>query len=134
MNKTSNSKLTNNSKKLRKNMTKEERHLWYDFLKNIPVTVNRQKVIGKYIIDFYIASAKLAIELDGSQHYETTGIEQDKERDKFLNDMEIKVLRYSNADINKNFKNVCLDILNHLNTSPPPDGGASPQGEAYKNM
>jgi len=69
MNKTNNSKLTGNAKTLRKNMTKEERHLWYDFLKTLPLTVNRQKVIGNYIVDFYIASSKIVIELDGSQHY-----------------------------------------------------------------
>ena len=64
MNKTNNSKLTSNAKTLRKNMTKEERHLWYDFLKTLPMTVNRQKVIGNYIVDFYIASHKLVVELD----------------------------------------------------------------------
>ena len=70
MNKTNNSTLTGNAKTLRKNMTKEERHLWYDFLKTLPITANRQKVLGNYIVDFYIAAAKLVIELDGSQHYE----------------------------------------------------------------
>ena len=64
MNKTCNSKLTPNAKILRKNMTKEERHLWYDFLKLLPITVNRQKVVGNYIVDFYCAEAKLVIELD----------------------------------------------------------------------
>ena len=75
MNKTNNPNLTENAKTLRKNMTKEERHIWYDFLKNLPITVNRQKVIGKYIADFYIASLKLIIEIDGSQHYEKEGKE-----------------------------------------------------------
>lgn len=69
MNEISNPKLTGISKTLRKNMTKEERHLWYDFLKDLPVTVNRQKVIGDYIVDFYCATAKIVIELDGSQHF-----------------------------------------------------------------
>ena len=117
MNSTNNSQLTDNAKTLRKNMTKEERHLWYDFLKTIPVTVNRQKVLGKYIVDFYIASAKLVIELDGSQHYEDKGVENDKRRDEFLNSLGIKVLRYSNLDINKRFESVCQDILNNLATS-----------------
>ena len=62
--------LLSNARRLRKNMTKEERHLWYDFLRGLPVMVHRQKVIGKYIVDFYIAEANLVIELDGSQHYE----------------------------------------------------------------
>lgn len=117
MNTTSNSNLTPKAKALRKNMTKEEKHLWYDFLKNLPVTVNRQKVIGKYIVDFYIASSRIVIELDGSQHYQEEGIVKDMERDSFLNELGIKVLRYSNLDINKNFEEVCQDILNHLSVS-----------------
>ena len=117
MNKTNNSKLTGNAKTLRKNMTKEERHLWYDFLKTLPITVNRQKVIGNYIVDFYIATAKLVIELDGSQHYEENGIENDAKRDEFLHNLGIKVLRYSNLDVNKRFESVCGDILNCINTS-----------------
>ena len=84
-----NKELTTNARTLRKNMTKEERHLWYDFLKTLPVTVNRQKVIGKCIVDFYIASSKLVIELDGSQHYEDNGIENDTKRDEFLNNLGI---------------------------------------------
>ncbi len=117
MNKTNNSKLTDNAKILRTNMTKEERHLWYDFLKNLPMTVNRQKVIGNYIVDFYIATSKLVIELDGSQHYEDKGIETDEKRDTYLNDLGIKVLRYSNLDVNINFECVCQDIWNNINTS-----------------
>ena len=117
MNKTNNSKLTGNAKILRKNMTKEERHLWYDFLKTLPITVNRQKVIGNYIVDFYIATSKIVIELDGSQHYEDSGIENDTKRDEFLNSLGIKVLRYSNLDVNHRFKSVCNDILNNINTS-----------------
>ena len=68
-----NKHLRGNARSLRKNMTKEERHLWYDFLKGLPVMVHRQKVFGNYIADFYIAEAKLVIELDGSQHYEEAG-------------------------------------------------------------
>ena len=114
MNEFNNPKLTGNAKVLRKNMTKEERHLWYDFLKSLPVTFNRQKVVGKYIVDFYCASKKIVIELDGSQHYEEKGIMEDKERDEFLNSLGLKVLRYSNFDINKNFDVVCQDILNNM--------------------
>ena len=69
MNGQNNSKLTRNAQELRKSMTKEERHLWYDFLKSLPVTVNRQKVIGQYIADFYIAEKKVVIELDGWKIY-----------------------------------------------------------------
>ena len=98
-------------------MTKEEKHLWYDFLKILPFTVNRQKVIGKYIVDFYIASSKIVIEIDGSQHYENENIKEDIVRDKYLNELGMKVLRYSNNDINKNFESVCEDILKNLSTS-----------------
>lgn len=114
MNKLNNSKLTANSRNLRKNMTKEERHLWFDFLKSLPTTVKRQKVIGKYIVDFYIASAKLVIELDGSQHYEDENIKKDMERDNYLENFGLNVLRYSNLDINTNFDGVCCDILNYI--------------------
>ena len=109
--------LTGNAKELRKNMTAEEKHLWYDFLKTLPVTVNRQKVIGKYIVDFYVATSKIVIEIDGSQHYEKIGVENDIKRDEYLNSLGIKVLRYSNLDVNKRFAGVCQDILNNINTS-----------------
>ena len=95
-------------------MTKEERHLWYDFLKSLPVTVNRQKVIGNYIADFYCASAKLIIEIDGSQHFEEKGKKTDTIRDKYFDKLGIKVKRYSNHDINNNFDGVCEDILRCL--------------------
>ncbi|MBQ9551793.1 MAG: endonuclease domain-containing protein [Clostridia bacterium] len=111
----SSSVLKQNAQKLRKDMTKEERHLWYDFLKGLPCTVNRQKVIGKCIVDFYIDSAKLVIEIDGSQHYEEKGILSDKKRDDYLADRGLAVLRYSNVDVNQNFDSVCEDILIHLN-------------------
>ena len=114
MNEQYNAHLTENAKKLRKNMTKEERHLWYDCLKSLPATVHRQKVLGSYIVDFYIASAKLVIELDGSQHYERTHQERDALRDSYLESIGCKVLRYSNADINHRFSGVCEDIQNHL--------------------
>ena len=65
------------AKLLRRNMTKEERHLWYDFLRQHPARFSRQKVLGRYIADFYSAKAQLVIELDGSQHYEEQNAEQD---------------------------------------------------------
>ena len=95
-------------------MTKEERRLWYDFLKELPVNFNRQKVIGNYIADFYCASAKLIIEIDGTQHYEKEGKESDKIRDSYFFDLGMKVLRYSNYDVNSNFDGVCEDILRNL--------------------
>ena len=114
LNQTNNPKLKRNAQKLRREMTKEERRLWYDFLKQLPVTVNRQKVIGPYIVDFYCASRKLAIELDGSQHYEDEGATSDRERDHALNQRGITIVRYSNNDLNKNFDGVCADLLRRL--------------------
>lgn len=95
-------------------MTKEEKHLWNDFLKQLPVTVNRQKVIGNYIVDFYISDARLAIELDGSQHYTEIGEEKDRVRDRYFQKIGITVLRYTNLDIKKIFQGVCGDILHHI--------------------
>ena len=117
MNETHNGRLSSNAKVLRKNMTKEERHLWYDFLKPLPLMVHRQKVIGKYIVDFYIAEAKLVIELDGSQHFDPAGQKADQVRDAYLNSIGLTVLRYSNSDIHFRFQDVCRDILSKLPVS-----------------
>ena len=95
-------------------MTKEERHLWYDFLKELPVNVSRQKVIGDYIVDFYIAKAKLIIELDGSQHATEAGEQKDRIRDAYFDRLGITVLRYSNLQIQTAFDHVCEDIYSHL--------------------
>ena len=111
MNKTNNPNLKHFAQELRRNMTKEEKHLWYDFLKKLPVKFNRQKVIGTYIVDFYSAEAKLVIELDGAQHYEERSREKDIMRDTYLNSLGILVLRYTNIDFYKNFHGICKDIL-----------------------
>ncbi len=114
MNNKKNHNLTEFSQDLRNNMTKEENHLWHDFLKKLPVTVNRQKVIGKYIVDFYCAEANIVIELDGSQHYNPEAKQKDRERDAYLESIGIKVLRYTNLDIKRRFRAVCDDIWNHV--------------------
>ena len=95
------------AKELRKNMTKEERHLWYDFLKSHPVRFSRQKVLGRYIVDFYSAEAKLVIELDGAQHYETVEQLKDEKRTVFLENYGLKVIRIPNNEISRNFRGVC---------------------------
>ena len=112
-------RLLRNSQRLRREMTEEECKLWYQFLKTQSFTVNRQKIIGHYILDFYIAKAKICIELDGSQHYEESHEKRDIERDKYLKEKGIKVLRYSNLEIHRNFKGVCEDILLHCNERTP---------------
>ena len=95
MNPNKNTKLTDISKELRRNMTPEEKHLWYDFLKALPQTVQRQKVIGNYVADFYIAAAHAIIELDGAQHYNKENLDADRVRDEFMYAHGIDVWRYT---------------------------------------
>ncbi len=107
-----NGDLTPAARELRKRMTKEERHLWYDFLRQYPVRFTRQKVLGKYIADFYCAEAKLVIELDGSQHYEPGIQAKDAERTAFLTGYDLTVIRIPNNEILDNFQGVCEYIDN----------------------
>ena len=102
-----NTNLVPYAKQLRKNMTKEERHLWYDFLRSYPVRFSRQKILGKYIADFYSAEAKLVIELDGSQHYEDGNIQKDTDRTAFLERYGLTVIRIPNNEVSRNFRGVC---------------------------
>lgn len=102
-----NKKLIPRAKKLRKNMTRHEKHLWYDFLSKYAQKFQRRKTIGSYIVDFYCHSAKIIIEVDGNQHYTDEAIKYDIERTNFLNACELKVIRFSNYDIDKNFPSVC---------------------------
>ena len=88
-------------------MTKEEKHLWYDFLRNYPLRFLKQKVIDNYIVDFYCHEAKLIIELDGSQHYEEKGLAKDKIRTEKLESRDLTVIRIPNNEINANFDGVC---------------------------
>ncbi len=95
------------AKELRNGMTKEEKHLWYDFLRSYPIRFIRQKIIDGYIVDFYCAKAKIVIELDGSQHGEVSNTEKDALRDSTLSKYDIKVLRIPNYEIWKNFRGIC---------------------------
>ena len=95
------------AKELRKNMTKEERHLWYDFLRDYPVRFLRQKILGKYIVDFYCAKARLVIELDGGGHYTDEQKQNDAVRANKLKSMNLIVLRFCNLDIDRRFQDVC---------------------------
>ena len=109
-----NKALVRNAQTLRKNMTPEEKHLWYDFLKRLPVKVHRQYNIGNYIVDFYIPTKGLVIEIDGIQHLTEEHEEKDQVRDKFLEGQGLRVLRFSNESIRKNFAGVCQFILDHI--------------------
>ena len=101
------------AKGLRKNMTKEENHLWYDFLRTYPVRFLRQKVIGNYIVDFYCAKAHLIVELDGSGHYAEEQKLYDEDRTVFLQQYGLTVIRIPNSEIHKNFRGVC-EYIHHL--------------------
>ena len=105
-----NKKLVPLAKQLRKEMTKEERHLWYDFLRSYPVRFSRQKVLGKFIVDFYSAETKLVIELDGSQHYASKEMAQDARRTAYLQMQGITVLRFTNLEVLRQFDAVCEAI------------------------
>ena len=99
------------AKELRKNMTKEEKNLWYDFLRDYPVKFMRQKPLGPYIADFYCAKANLVVELDGSQHYSEEGVKRDAERTEFLEkELGLKIIRFNNMEIMQKFNSVCLYI------------------------
>ena len=98
------------AKQLRKEMTREERHLWYDFLRPYPIRFSRQKVLGRYIVDFYSAEAKLVIELDGSQHYKGDHPEKDAARTSFLEGYGLSVIRIPNTEVMENFQGVCAYI------------------------
>ena len=109
-----NSKLKRLAANLRNNMTREERKLWYEYLRYCDVRFVRQKVIGNYIVDFYSHRAALVIEIDGGQHYEDEALAYDKKRDLYLNGLGLSVLRYTNIDVADNFEGVCLDIYNNI--------------------
>ncbi len=109
-----NGELKENARKLRKNMTEQERRLWYCFLKDYPIKIYRQRVIGSYIADFYCSKAKVAIEIDGSQHYMDKGMEYDEYRTQAINEFGVEVIRFSNYDVNTNFDGVCLEIDNKI--------------------
>ena len=115
MNYKHNPQLTENARKLRKNMTKEEKHLWYDYLKECPVRFLRQKVIDNYIVDFYCSSLKTVIELDGSQHYDEKGIVyKDTIRTEKLEKRELTIIRIPNNEIWSNFDGVCEFLDNYI--------------------
>ena len=103
-------KLISRAKELRKNATKQENHLWYDFLRGYPVRFQRQKTIDSFIADFYCHEARLVVEADGSQHYDEQGLAYDKERSAIFAEYGVKVIRFSNMEVEQNFQEVCNAI------------------------
>ena len=95
---------------LRREMTRQEKHLWYDYLNTCPVRFRRQKQFGSYIVDFYCAERNLAVEIDGSQHYEPEEQVRDEERTAYLESIGLRVIRFSNHDIDAHFASVCEAI------------------------
>ena len=114
-----NPKIVSTAKMLRKNMTKEERHLWYDYLRTHPVRFSRQKVLGKYIADFYSAQARLVIELDGGGHYTEEARQYDVERTAFLEAYGLTVICIPNNEVISNFRGVCdyIDMMTEQSLS-----------------
>ncbi|MBQ7866632.1 MAG: endonuclease domain-containing protein [Clostridia bacterium] len=108
-----NASLTLFARGLRSSMTPEERRLWYQFLRSYPVRFTRQKVLGRYIADFYCAQAKLVIELDGSQHYQPEEMQHDAQRTAFLEKYGLRVLRIGNNEVMRNFSGVC-EWIDHM--------------------
>lgn len=108
-------KLIPRAKELRKGATKQENHLWYDFLCRYPVRFQRQKTIDHFIADFYCHAAKLIIELDGAQHYDEQGLARDKERTAILSEYGVEVLRFSNTEVENDFRRVCTVIDSAVN-------------------
>ena len=109
---TKNYKMLGTARTLRRNLTPQERRLWYSFLRNYPVKVYKQRIIESFIVDFYCAQARLVIELDGSQHYTSQGKAYDAERSSILQQYGLQVLRFANNDIDRHFDAVCQQIHN----------------------
>lgn len=98
------------ARQLRKEMTPEERKLWYLFLNTYPVRFRRQAAIDNYIVDFYCAQAKLVVEIDGTQHFEDNGLRKDAQRTEQLEALGLRVIRFSNRQIDEEFDGVCQYI------------------------
>ena len=113
---------------MRRNMTKEECHLWFDYLRGYKPRFKRQRIVGNYILDFYCEQAKLAVEADGSQHYEKEGRLYDAERDLYLLNQGIMVLRFSNRDIWERFEGIKMQIDEEVKKRwhPPTTASRSP--------
>ena len=105
-----NFKMLETARKLRREMTPQETKLWYRYLRTYPVKIYKQRIIESFIVDFYCAEARLVIEIDGSQHYTEQGMCYDEERSQILRAYGLKVLRFSNRDVDQNLDGVCAVI------------------------
>ena len=112
--------LKERSRELRTNATKQEQHLWYDFLRQMKPRFSRQRIIGEFIVDFYCFDAALVIELDGMQHSLPDAMEYDAERTAMLNGWGIRVLRFTNREVDNNFSDVCVKIVDAVQDRPSP--------------
>ena len=124
-----NATLTQRARELRVNATKQENRLWYEYLRDFRPRFTRQRIVGSYILDFYCGLVKLAVELDGSQHYEPEKVEYDKVRTRFLESLGIQVMRFTNIDVDNSFEGVCNLISNQVNAllgQPPPSADGTP--------
>jgi very-short-patch-repair endonuclease len=102
--------ITTAAKKLRNNMTEEEKKLWYQYLRSYPVRFIRQKVIDNCVLDFYCAKCRLGVELDGGQHLSESGRGHDEARTKLLNAYGITIIRFMNNRVRDDFINICREI------------------------
>ena len=117
------------AKHLRKNATPQENMLWYQYLSRYPIRFQRQKAIRNFIADFYCHQAKLVIEVDGAQHYTEYGTQQDAFRTERLEELNLRVIRFTNHQIDTNFRGVCEYIDLVIKTSLR-EGGGSPSGDS----
>lgn len=112
-----NKDLKQRSRDLRNNMTPAEKKLWFDYLRKIPIKVHRQRPMGNFIVDFYVPSKKMIIEVDGEVHNSFDAKIRDQERTWFLQENDLCVIRFSNDQVMNNFKKTCKAISDHLGLS-----------------
>ncbi len=124
-----NNDLLENAKELRRNMTRQEKHLWYDYLRNYPIKIYKQRIVDSYIADFYCYQARLVIEIDGSQHYTPEGRAYDAVRSSVLERYGLHVLRFYNRDVDENFEGVCYIIDKMIKERMNVDSKPLPLGE-----
>ena len=128
------SSMTQLARNLRNNSTRQERKLWYLFLRKFLLRFHRQKTIVPYIVDFYCYKAKLVIEIDGSQHIQQKNQESDQKRSEYFKSMNLDVIRFTNLDVDNNFDGVCNQIVQTVNTKLGTDVYKLSDGLASQNL